>query len=117
MRPAGNLGSPMKGCGVREGGKGILVGVGQLEGSVSDAGGCLWIAFSGWCMSLMGDRGGSSSVGTSWVLRWENSFRFSRRGRVLYVISSIRRCLRMFLCGVFHMSGHLVGLSLTRRGR
>ena len=65
----------------------------------------------------MGSGGGISSVGTSCGLRSGREEWPSRRGRTRCDISSMGRCLRMFLWGVFHIRGRLVGLSLTKRDR
>ena len=91
-----------------------LGGVGPAWSIV--VGGWIWTPSSVSCMSRREDpRGGIAWVGTRWGLRRGREERPSKRGMTLWEISSMGRCLHIFLCGVFHMRGHLAGLSLTRR--
>ena len=64
-----------------------------------------------------GSGGGTARVGTRCGLRSGSEGRPSKRGRTRCVISSIGRCLRMVLRGVFHIRGGFAGLSLVRRER
>ena len=64
-----------------------------------------------------GSGGGTARVGTKCGLRSGSEERPSRRGRTQYVISSMGRCLRIVLQGVFHTRGRFAGLSLVRRTR
>ena len=48
-------------------------------------------------------------------MRRRRLFLESRRGRILCVMALIRRCLRIFLSGVFHMSGLLAWVEFDKQ--
>ena len=64
-----------------------------------------------------GSGGGTAKVGTKWGLKSGSEEWPSRRGRTRCVISSMGRCLRIVLRGVFHIRGRFARFSLVRRER
>ena len=67
--------------------------------------------------SAAGPAGGMDRVGTNWGL-WSGKEGLSfSNGSFLWVISSIGRCFRIVVRGVFHMRGRRAGFSVTRSER